>query len=147
MFASINRPGLRGGAVEHGADMRKLTPLCAFLLAACGDSGTAPNQQQIEDAEAKVRDSLRDPQSALFSDVRISPVSAVCGFVNSRNGFGGMSGKRRFIVISNPYLEDQFDPANGIFDRMWKESCDSNVDELIDSTHLNRPKAVEKTTG
>lgn len=64
----------------------------------------------------------------------ISPVSAVCGYVNSRNGFGGMSGKSRFIVIVTPFLEEQFDPANGIFDRMWNDSCNSTVDQLLTSS-------------
>ena len=61
-------------------------------LAACG----GPERDLLEEAHGAVRDRLRDPESALFND-RITAVylesGLVCsGEVNSRNGFGGMTG-------------------------------------------------------
>lgn len=52
------------------------------------------------DYEAPVKALLRDPESAQFSDVAIGPES-VCGFVNSRNGYGGYAGRQPFIVVGN----------------------------------------------
>jgi hypothetical protein len=49
----------------------------------------------LSSAEARVRQQLRDPHSAQFSRLRtvtISGRSAVCGSVNAKNAFGGMTG-------------------------------------------------------
>jgi hypothetical protein len=71
---------------------------------------------------------LRDPKSAEFSDVRLGPVlaertggGAVCGYVNSKNGFGGYSGRQRFIAAGDlAYLESEV--ADG-FDPIWGRLC------------------------
>ena len=54
--------------------------------------------------EDELKKKLRDPDSAVFSDVHFGKLVAdgkeavvVCGRVNSRNGFGGMTGAQRFI--------------------------------------------------
>lgn len=44
-----------------------------------------------------VKAQLRDPNSAEFSSVA-SARDVTCGFVNSKNGFGGYAGKVPFIV-------------------------------------------------
>lgn len=125
--------------------MRGLVLLCALSLSACGDSETARlstrNDQKILAAKDLVKAKLRDPESAIFSEVTISPLSAVCGFVNSRNGFGGMGGRSRFIVVKSAYLEAQFDADNGMFERLWKDSCDSTIDEFIHS--IRSPEASQ----
>jgi len=53
-------------------------------------------------AKAMVQGWLRDPDSAQFIGVHTvhrNGVKAVCGFVNARNGFGGMTGNEAFVVI------------------------------------------------
>lgn len=61
------------------------------LLAGC--SG-----QEAFDYETPVKRELRDPASAQFSDVTTN-VESACGFVNSKNGFGGFAGKAAFVVV------------------------------------------------
>lgn len=57
----------------------------------------------VSAAQDKVRERLRDPGSAVFRNVRliesrVDGIGAVCGEVNARNGFGGMSGFGPFRV-------------------------------------------------
>ena len=42
------------------------------------------------------RSSLRDPRSAEFRNVQLLPGGAITGYVNAKNGFGGMSGWQKF---------------------------------------------------
>ena len=87
-------------------------------------------------AEAVVRASLRDPDSAKFSDVTAhrSPVGTgaspapiqVCGTVNSRNGFGGYVGPRRFIVTDGTgvaIIDPAGDGGNEVFEALWASHC------------------------
>lgn len=53
----------------------------------------------IEKAQALVRETLIDPASALFTDLR-RVILGVCGRVNSKNRFGGYVGPRGFAVVS-----------------------------------------------
>ncbi len=46
----------------------------------------------------RVRSRLRDPGSAQFGGLWQGRNGAACGFVNARNGFGGMSGPQPFVV-------------------------------------------------
>lgn len=66
-------------------------------LPACTEAG-----RKIAAAEEAVRGALKDPGSAIFSGVTLgrfgSGVEGVCGTVNARNGFGGMSGPKPFAV-------------------------------------------------
>ena len=78
---------------------------------------------------------MRDPDSAVFGDVffvndrksaRGYYVPVVCGTVNSRNGFGGMTGPRDFVAIvsdifSGVWLEGTT-PQN-IFVPEWNRYC------------------------
>lgn len=60
------------------------------------------NQVDIDVAKALVQARLRDPQSAEFVGVEVvqrGNQRGVCGFVNGRNGFGGMAGNEAFAVI------------------------------------------------
>jgi hypothetical protein len=77
-------------------------------------------------AEALVRQHLRDPSSAEFSDEVVFPGSAtrsaiVCGRVNARNGFGGMSGPQRFIAGGTVVLEDEV--GRETMSGLWARSC------------------------
>lgn len=48
-------------------------------------------------ARRYVRNELKDPESAIFGDVR-TYARAVCGTVNARNSYGGYAGGEMFIV-------------------------------------------------
>jgi hypothetical protein len=75
----------------------------------------------ISEAKASVRAVLRDPSSADFGNVFVSEKEGLvtCGYVNARNGFGGMSGKQGFIAFSNR-IATQTDPDFGM---LWKKHC------------------------
>lgn len=66
-----------------------------LLLSGC-------NLYRQHEAESQVRDLLRDPESAQFSDFTVAGNGLlVCGKVNAKNGMGGYVGKRTFIVWAN----------------------------------------------
>lgn len=71
--------------------MKALPALIALLaLAACGESPIAL-------AERDVKAELRDPDSAQFRNL-VDAGKAICGEVNSRNGYGGYAGFAEFIA-------------------------------------------------
>lgn len=87
----------------------------------------------IEQAKTTLAQSLKDPDSAKFRDLVLVPPSGpgdagiVCGYVNSRNSFGGYVGFQPFYVIGN--MSDLRDREVGawlnnhiIFDGVW-EMC------------------------
>lgn len=56
---------------------------------------------------------LRDPDAAVYSDLKVYPgtedtSTIICGYVNSPNAFGGMTGRQRFIAGGTVMLEEQF---------------------------------------
>lgn len=63
----------------------------------------------------------------LYSDgelvrvVRRNGVTAICGYVNSKNAFGGMTGPQRFIAGGTVGLEEDFAP--GEMDNAWALLC------------------------
>lgn len=71
---------------------RAIWALGAALLAGCSP---APF-----DYETAVKREMRDPDSAKFSDVTVN-VESACGFVNSKNGFGGYAGRQPFVVVGS----------------------------------------------
>ncbi len=87
--------------------------------------GALPDSSYKAAAQSLVRQHLRDPGSAEFSDLRVMPGrpegTIVCGLVNARNGFGGMAGPRRFIVARDVVLEDEIGAA--AMDIRWAASC------------------------
>jgi len=63
-----------------------------FVLVAGCQKAATDNSFQME-VEQKVRNELRDPESAQFKDHYLYPANDVaCGSVNSKNGFGGYIG-------------------------------------------------------
>jgi hypothetical protein len=112
--------------------MRQLAMICCALsLAACGNGEAArrsiQRNTQIFAAQDRVKAQLRDPGSAEFSDVTVphEGISTVCGKVNSRNGFGGMSGPQRFIATKNSiFLEERQELViPGYFAGFWQQMC------------------------
>lgn len=77
----------------------------------------ADPQAAFERSRPLFIDKLREPSSAVFSDVRVIRVQHVgieriyfCGFVNARNGFGGMTGPRQFFAPAEGPIG--IEPAN-----------------------------------
>lgn len=64
--------------------------LIALVLGGC--------DSPIRDAERAVRATLKDPESARFSDVESCGTSDIVqGYVNAKNSYGGYDGKRAFV--------------------------------------------------
>lgn len=72
--------------------MKRLAILAALALTSCGWTGPESWYQEA------VKHHLRDPGSAEFSGVAVN-VESACGFVNSKNGFGGYVGKAPFVAV------------------------------------------------
>lgn len=71
----------------------------ALLLIVCTGGARA---DAIDDAKAAVTAKLKDPQSAVFSDVRVSTdPNVICGRVNAKNSFGGYVGAKEFRYFIN----------------------------------------------
>lgn len=63
-------------------------------------------------AEQVVKERLKDPDSAEFTDIEVYPPSGdrpaiICGYVNSKNGFGGMTGPQRFVAGGTVLIEEK----------------------------------------
>lgn len=115
----------------------------AALLAACGPSpspsgGAAVSAKPRPDlvgyrtVEKKaLLARLKDPKSAVISGDFMSDNASgqptLCGYVNSRNAFGGMSGPQRFISGGAVGLEEDFAP--GEMDQAWAMLCAQPIKE------------------
>jgi len=57
--------------------------------------------QQISVIQRGIKDSLKDPGSAQFGEMKAGKDSAgeitVCGYVNAKNSFGGYTGRKPFV--------------------------------------------------
>lgn len=86
-------------------------------------AASPPDSLLMARAEREVSVMLKDPESARFGTmhVRRSPALVVCGTVNSRNSFGGMSGSQRFISGAVTALEEQM--ATGEMEKLWLRVC------------------------
>lgn len=66
-------------------------------------------EAQVKKAGEFLADSLRDPSSALFRNVFLQKTTgrdgkehvSLCGEVNSKNGYGGMSGFHAFMLVGD----------------------------------------------
>ena len=90
---------------------------------------------EIYVAKEAIAKMMRDPDSAVFGDVffvndRKSPtgyyVPVVCGSVNGKNGFGGMTGQKHFVAImsdvaSGVWMEGT--TAQNVFAPEWNRYC------------------------
>ena len=80
----------------------------------------------IADQDQKIRDGLRDPESARFRKEAISTnvvEPALCGQVNFKNATGGYEGFQRFISSGHapPLLENTIGPDE--MNRQWTNLC------------------------
>lgn len=66
-------------------------------------------QSRIDALKVKVTELLKDPESAQFKDVALTPGGALCGEVNARNSFGGYVGFKRFVATDEKAFIDGTD--------------------------------------
>lgn len=108
----------------------------ALLLAGCQETPEQRTARQKRDADAammseatwRLRQAARNPGSIETRNVRIgarsySGMKAVCGEFNGENGFGGMSGFERFIMLDGkiPLLATR-SAERQIFELAWQEA-------------------------
>jgi len=98
----------------------------AFALVPREDNGNGRNSPEWReaservDAEMAVKRALRDPQSAQFVHIGNG-----CGTVNSRNAFGGYTGRQRFIRLDNGVALERLATDRQGFEDMWQNRCRS----------------------
>lgn len=94
-----------------------------IVISQCSPETNKSFSQKVEQTEARyrierlVKARLRDPESAVFKHL-----GKGCGYVNSRNGFGGMSGDKPFIVGANDKVAFQSDDQRA-FATVWNGHC------------------------
>ena len=74
----------------------------AAVEARAREDAAAEDASKVEMAQMFITTRLRDPDSAQFAGLHIvtrGGQKGVCGFVNARNGFGGMAGAEEFAVV------------------------------------------------
>ena len=77
----------------------------------------------------KLRDSMKDPGSVEFRNVRESIYQGdayVCGEVNAKNGFGAYVGYKRFVSTKFGYDIHIDSPDDTLFRPKWNTFCGSN---------------------
>ncbi|MCP5390974.1 MAG: hypothetical protein H6920_05040 [Sphingomonadaceae bacterium] len=129
----------RGGSESDGEALLgcigvpALIAFAAYMIFAAGPSERGAAARQSVETERlifvgqdQIKARLRDPSSAEFSGVYVSRKAgapAICGTVNSRNGFAGMSGPTRFIAGGATAIDGDgtMDAAN--FQQAWDSIC------------------------
>lgn len=66
-----------------------------------------------------VKERLKDPSSAIFGPSYVTEQGTLCGTVNARNSFGGMTGLKGYLVTSTQVLTQE-QPG---FTKLWKTYC------------------------
>lgn len=103
--------------------MRRIVVLAALVVAGCvseEQKAARAAQALIEEAKAAAANALREPPSAIFTDVEARG-NQVCGLVNGRNGFGGYGDQTRFVYSAG---EVSLDPSSRTDRVIEVERCD-----------------------
>ena len=83
----------------------------------------------VAQAQQSVKARLRDPDSVRWGEIYFSRGSlgapAVCGSVNSKNGFGGYSGEHQFISVNRQHTYFPEDVKPGEWPDLWNQLCAS----------------------
>lgn len=98
-------------------DEQRLTEAVAEAEANAKRAVSFEFQRKIE---STVRNTLKDPDSAIFKDFYISSKNAGCGLVNAKNSFNAYSGFARYISDGNNVLIEGTDKN---FKSSWKKYC------------------------
>ena len=131
--ASFNLQFCKKGLVMSLGKHGFLAIASAFALMSCGSS--ADNDSGLPRLDAfsaqavageLIKPRLKDPSSAEFSNITFKQSTAersmiICGYVNSKNAFGGMTGPQRFVTGGTVAIEDEIGAAN--MDTLWNLYC------------------------
>jgi hypothetical protein len=85
----------------------------------------ATRETNEDKALQQVTKLLVDPQSAIFQEVTTKRNGAVCGRVNSKNGFGGYGGWKSFGVSGGQVVirTENLDPQSFEDNRTYQTMC------------------------
>jgi len=83
----------------------------------------AAKPDSIAVAHERVKDALKDPDSAKFRSEFVARDGAVCGFVNAKNSYGGYGGFRRYIVEPDRVMLDGDGDDSWKMDSHWYDVC------------------------
>lgn len=75
----------------------------------------------IAQAHERVKDVLKDPDSAKFKGDFAGKEGAVCGYVNSKNSYGGYGGFMRYVATADRVMMDEGETWK--MDARWFEVC------------------------
>lgn len=77
-------------------------------------------------AEQSIKDKLKDPNSAEFRNFKLSSKGHPCGEVNSKNGFGGYTGFKRYMIASKDLVAIEGESLeDNTFNEMWLKFCEN----------------------
>ncbi|MEX6119165.1 hypothetical protein AB6G31_16330 [Providencia hangzhouensis] len=81
---------------------------------------SASEMNHVSFAENRLKENLKDPDSAEFKDGRTGNNGAVCGQVNSKNSFGAYTGYKKYIQFGSSTMVDD---ASDDFNKQWESYC------------------------
>lgn len=74
-----------------------------------------------------VLESLKDPSSAQFKNVRTSKDGWVlCGELNAKNSYGGYTGFKRFYFLAAGGTRPFYEGGDEFHENLWREWCVAN---------------------
>ena len=104
---------------------------------------SSKDSKAIKAVESAVREQLRDPNSATFSNVRVVGGNIVCGEVNSKNAFGGYAGRQRFLGTVTG-ASAQADIFSADDDKGGPTLCDTHDQAVSTVNAEDRQKASQR---
>lgn len=104
--------------------MFRTSLLALIILSGCSV------QADTSQAEEAVKAVMRDPDSAKFRNLEVNDDGSVCGEVNGRNAFGGMTGFSPFAYVDGVSV---FYGEGGEFDDSIRiiNACSARFDKMI----------------
>jgi hypothetical protein len=105
--------------------------LVIILILVAGTTQAAPKTKTklpakpdpIALAHERVKDMLKDPDSARFRSEFVTHDGTVCGFVNAKNSYGGYGGFKRYIVETDRVTLDDDSGDSWKMDSHWADVC------------------------
>jgi hypothetical protein len=91
--------------------------------------------------KGRLTEQLRDPESVRFGRtwlVRDEGDPVACGYVNARNGFGGMSGNKPFAVTKDGVFV--VDDGEGPEAMIFSAFCDGGIARMAEDVWKNRQR-------
>jgi len=120
IVATVTRPALVLPAGAYNVPTKDQMEINRKAYALAAQQQEA--EWQLATTRTLVTAMLREPASGKFGVVFHGRGKAVCGTINARNGFGGMTGQKAFVRLSGkmPMFEDAW---NESFVNAWNRHC------------------------